>query len=576
MRHKLSFSFASWMFGWGSIVLVLCVMSSQSVATPTPAPLSEGSSYRSTHAQTSGSSYMDALISLQENNPEAAEKALLQAISMDPNNLYLQRELASFYFGQKSFTKAIAIAKSILEVAPKDDKTWFLLGQSYQFSGDTVQAKDTYRKTLLVNPEFADVYLNLAFIEMNDKNSAVALQSLQKYIQLVPDNPLGYYLTGEIYVTQKNYPLAKKYFTQALDRNPSIIEILQALLNIARLENNLPEAKRWFSQITATQPTDVRSRLDMASFLGLHKEDLEAKEVLCPIASQEYQTLVIRLLYSDYIPEKRVPETVYLVEKLIECGADIPAYYLLAGLGWKDLKNISNSLKYLEKVPGDSELYRDALPHLAEYYLLYNRPEETVARIQRAFQNDMPQKANLYYMLILGQEGIDDWKGALQTTNEALALFPDSDIIWFEKGIILTHLRRSDEALIVMMKVISLNPNHVEALNYIGYTFAKKGVRLDEAERLIQKALSISPENPHILDSMGWVYYQQGKYYKALEYLEKSISIRSDEAEVFHHAGDAALKLGNKPKAIRYYQKALELSPEVSTEIQQKLRQLHK
>ncbi|CAD7783328.1 MAG: hypothetical protein KIIPBIDF_02078 [Candidatus Methanoperedenaceae archaeon GB50] len=35
-----------------------------------------------------------------------------------------------------------------------------------------------------------------------------------------------------------------------------------------------------------------------------------------------------------------------------------------------------------------------------------------------------------------------------------------------------------------MRQTISLDPNHAEALNYLGYTYAEMGENLDEAEKV--------------------------------------------------------------------------------------------
>ena len=42
-----------------------------------------------------------------------------------------------------------------------------------------------------------------------------------------------------------------------------------------------------------------------------------------------------------------------------------------------------------------------------------------------------------------------------------------------------------------MKETIKLNPKHANALNYLGYTYAEKGVNLNEAISLIKRALEI-------------------------------------------------------------------------------------
>ena len=60
-----------------------------------------------------------------------------------------------------------------------------------------------------------------------------------------------------------------------------------------------------------------------------------------------------------------------------------------------------------------------------------------------------------------------------------------------------------------------------EALNYLGYSYADKGINLEEALALIQKALKLKPDNGYMIDSLGWVYFKMGKHEEAVKALQK-------------------------------------------------------
>ena len=59
-----------------------------------------------------------------------------------------------------------------------------------------------------------------------------------------------------------------------------------------------------------------------------------------------------------------------------------------------------------------------------------------------------------------------------------------------------------------MEKVLEIDPNNAEALNFIGYSYADRGINLDEAEKMIVRALEIKPDNGYMMDSLGWVYFK--------------------------------------------------------------------
>ena len=118
---------------------------------------------------------------------------------------------------------------------------------------------------------------------------------------------------------------------------------------------------------------------------------------------------------------------------------------------------------------------------------------------------------------------------------------------------------RRQESIETMKRVVNLDPDHADALNYLGYTYAEMGIHLDEAEQLIRSALQNKPENGYITDSMGWVYYKQGEYAKALTELLKAFQNLPDDPTIAEHIGDVYAALNENSKAIEYYNKALGL-----------------
>ncbi|CAD7782784.1 MAG: Photosystem I assembly protein Ycf3 [Candidatus Methanoperedenaceae archaeon GB50] len=123
-------------------------------------------------------------------------------------------------------------------------------------------------------------------------------------------------------------------------------------------------------------------------------------------------------------------------------------------------------------------------------------------------------------------------------------------------------MQSKDMCIKEMRQTISLDPNHAEALNYLGYTYAEMGENLEEAERLIKRALEIKPEDGYIIDSLGWVYYQRGEYKKALEILKKAHKLASKDPIITEHLGDVYSKNGLYQEALKYYRQALKLKPD--------------
>ena len=106
-----------------------------------------------------------------------------------------------------------------------------------------------------------------------------------------------------------------------------------------------------------------------------------------------------------------------------------------------------------------------------------------------------------------------------------------------------------------MKRAIEIDPGHHPSLNYLGYFYAEKGIRLKEAERLLRRALYFQPNQPAYLDSLGWIYYKQGRLKRAKKYLEKAAKKEKDW-EIYKHLGDLYLKMGEEERANNYWEKS--------------------
>jgi tetratricopeptide (TPR) repeat protein len=133
-----------------------------------------------------------------------------------------------------------------------------------------------------------------------------------------------------------------------------------------------------------------------------------------------------------------------------------------------------------------------------------------------------------------------------------------------------------DKMTAEMKEVLRLNPNHADALNYLGYSYSERGIHLDEALKLIQKAMALKPNMGYITDSLGWVYYKLGDYERAMTELERANQLTPDDSTISEHLADGYLKLNRIEKATEFYEKALKLdtNPDQKERLKKKIKEL--
>ena len=91
-------------------------------------------------------------------------------------------------------------------------------------------------------------------------------------------------------------------------------------------------------------------------------------------------------------------------------------------------------------------------------------------------------------------------------------------------------------------------------MNYLGYMFADRGIRLDEAQQLILKALDLEPDNGAYEDSLGWVYYRQNRLDQAADELRLAVEKVGNDPTVHDHLGDVYFKQGKIREAIQQWE----------------------
>ncbi|WP_409433528.1 tetratricopeptide repeat protein [Litorimonas sp. RW-G-Af-16] len=129
------------------------------------------------------------------------------------------------------------------------------------------------------------------------------------------------------------------------------------------------------------------------------------------------------------------------------------------------------------------------------------------------------------------------------------------------RGIIYERIDQWSKAEADFKRVLSIDPDNVDTLNYLGYTWVDRGENLTEAFDMIRKAVEMQPRSGAIVDSLGWAHYKLGQYEEAKINLEKAASLSPSSATIIDHLGDVYWKVGRKREAGYQWERALEFEP---------------
>jgi Flp pilus assembly protein TadD len=152
-----------------------------------------------------------------------------------------------------------------------------------------------------------------------------------------------------------------------------------------------------------------------------------------------------------------------------------------------------------------------------------------------------------------------DYEKAEEVYLRGIEAIPNDAELHFNLGIVFDKLERFDDMAGEMRKAIELDPAHENALNYLGYSYADRGINLDEAVSLVERALAIKPDSGAYIDSLGWAYYKKGWFDKAIDKLKRASELITDDPVILEHLGDVYLKKNMKAEAKEEWIKALRM-----------------
>jgi tetratricopeptide (TPR) repeat protein len=269
--------------------------------------------------------------------------------------------------------------------------------------------------------------------------------------------------------------------------------------------------------------------------------------------------------------------TEQLLNLVRENPTDVQAYYLLGRLSYED-KRYADAADYLGKTVLLNPDLEPAYYELADAQISQDKDADALVTLTQAKQR-FSQNFTLEYLSGLACSRLKDYTNAIQHFNSAEIVaraastnrFSEAmSLFYFQYGAACERIGDFAQAEIEFKKCLQLEPASGEALNYLGFMWADRGVNLNQARDLIDKALKVDPDNAAYLDSMGWVLYKQHRPGEALGYILKAIQLsKPEDAILYDHLGDVYQALGESDKARGAWQKSLAL--EANDEVRKKL-----
>jgi tetratricopeptide (TPR) repeat protein len=535
-------------------------------------------------------------------------------LKQDPNNVEARRILGRIYIrmigdtqqgkiNEEMLRKATEQYQKVTQIDPKDVDGWLTLGRLYKAANNSVEAEKAYNKALALDPSSEDALTGLAIVYSDIGDTAKAIEKLKQLTDKNP-NPRTLMALASSYEQLRDYRSAVQVNRRVLELQPDNARVKRALAQDLMFSEDYEAALKLYGEIATEDPRDPQVQLRIAEIYRQKRDFTKARAALDKAKQIDGNSLEVRYDEVNLLDaEGKTDEAIALLKGVIEDTAK-PSYsaaekgnraMLMERLGmlYRSANRPQEAIAMFRQIaqldPDSSsrasvqiiDSYRTARDYKAAQQeadtAAAKYPNDRVLKMVRAsLMADMgktDEAASEVRSLLTGQRDRETWlalaqiyeKGkrydeenkALDEAEKLSESTQDKATVEFMRGAMYEKRKDSDRAEASFRKVLQMDPENASALNYLGYMYADRNVRLDEAGKLISRALELDPQNGAYMDSLAWVNYHQNKLAEAEDLLIRALAKIGADPTVHDHLGDVYFKQGKTRDAILQWQASL-------------------
>jgi tetratricopeptide (TPR) repeat protein len=489
-------------------------------------------------------------------NMGKARKFLENAYNLDPNPFLAAKLIEAK--ANEDVEGGLQLAKKMVLLYPRDGEIQLLYGRLLSAAGQFEKAEQHIRLATQYIPHQVEAYVVLLQLLQAQQKYKEAIPIAKEMLRNTPEFADGWMQLARIYLTlkQKKQALEPARRAYELDSNdPERVHLYAVVLDA---NGDTKKAIGLYEAILRLDPTNddlIARMVGHYKLLGSLDEALTMLQKAEKEAKREVPGIRLQMAFVHWEMQK-FKEASELLDQLAERNPQAERILYMSGLGQERTQQYERALKTYQGFDASSEFYVHSRYRMIELHRRAGQVEEALAVVREVIESQVDRSVDFYPLgaNILGNR--KRYAEAIKLLDEGFQKFPERVDLLFLKAVNLEKAEEFDDCVKTLKQVISKEPDHAAAHNYLGYLYAEKGIHLEEAEFHVKKALEIKPEDGYYLDSLGWIYFQQGHYRKALDVLLRANELVPNEAVVLEHLGDTYEVLGDMNKALEIYGKA--------------------
>jgi len=481
-------------------------------------------------------------------------------LKSDPNYPDAHRLLARVYWhmlgesqtektNKENLRKAIEHMETLTRLQPSDTDSWQVLGRLYKMNNQGQKAEEAFKKVLNVDPDSKGGLSSLAQLYFEQSDYAGAVELLKK----IPEADLDPSLLGMLgyaYSQVHDFESAGATYEKALAKDPENQELRRAYADALMDMGNTPAARTEFEKILKADPDDGSTYLRLAQ--------LDRQEGRFDQARKELERA--RTLPQPGDTKIQYDMKIQYEQALLEdaAGNQDKAIELLQGL-------VKSSEQAEDQyTPAEANNRAIFLERLGLIYRAQRKYQPALQAFQQIVALGKAQAPHGEQLIVDTMRLTHQLPKALDEVNSAVQKFPEERSLRILRAYVVGEMGRVGEAVNQLQALMNNTPADRELYLSVAQVYSQ-AKQFAEAEQAVNKALGYSSkpeEQEYSRFMLGSIYERQKKYDLAEEQFKKVLAVDPLNASAANYLGYMLADRGVRlEESVRYIQKALKLEP---------------
>lgn len=509
-----------------------------------------------------------------EQETEQAIKEYQLALQTDSSSNYLKARLAVLYFTTGDVPTAVRYANEVANVPGLDAQMLGQIGGMYAAAGKPDQALRLFNRAIEQEPQRSEHYFAKGLLLANQKHYVEAESTIRSGIKVSPDSAVGYYYLGRISVEARDFDKATTHFEQAVTLNAAFEPAYVALGSVYEAKQDRDKAigiYRRYLQGVNPRNREIRHHLIRLQVSAKQYDEAlqELEGMLAEDPSDLDAQLRMGLVYGE---QKNYPKAIHQLNQILTVRpAELKVRDYLGYL-YEETKDYPKAIEAYRHNLRLEPSYFEGHLHLGVLQYRLKQYADAIEHLREASRLN-PKQPESHIVLGLSHFQSEQYEPSLQAFLEGIRYNPDNADLHFNAGTVYDKLNRFDDVVTSMQTTLTLDPHHADALNYLGYSYAERGVKIEEAITLTKQAVALRPTNGYYVDSLAWAFFKKGLLAEALTEMKRAVALVGDDPVIYEHLGEIFIKQQHLSDGREALLHSLELDPS-NDKLMQRFREL--